>query len=121
MRCFLFLTLLAAACAQEASKPKRRVRPRLARRLADAQDMEVDTPNGPVMAWRLGDGPATLLVHGWEADNALWSPMIDACAEPNTTDTICVRSGIASPACPTRLTPRARRPPLRFIFGRRPS
>ena len=66
---------------EEAAKPKRRVRPRLARRLADAQDLEVETPHGPVMAWRLGDGPATLLVHGWEDDNALWSPMIDACAD----------------------------------------
>jgi pimeloyl-ACP methyl ester carboxylesterase len=66
---------------EEASKPSRRVRPRLARKLADGEDVEVDTPNGPVMAWRLGVGPATLLVHGWEDDNALWSPLIDACAE----------------------------------------
>jgi len=71
----------AKALLEEAAKPKRRVRPRLARRLADAQDLEVDTPNGPVMAWRLGDGPATLLVHGWEDDNALWSPLIDAFAD----------------------------------------
>jgi pimeloyl-ACP methyl ester carboxylesterase len=71
----------AKALLEEAAKPKRRVRPRLARRLADAQDLEVHTPNGPVMAWRLGDGPASLLVHGWEDDNALWSPLIDACAD----------------------------------------
>jgi len=71
----------AMALLEEAAKPKRRVRPRLARRLADAQDLEVDTPNGPVMAWRLGDGPASLLVHGWEDDNALWSPLIDAFAD----------------------------------------
>ena len=65
---------------EEASKPKRRARPRLARKLADAEDLEVQTPHGPVMAWRLGVGPASLLVHGWEDDNALWSPLIDACA-----------------------------------------
>jgi pimeloyl-ACP methyl ester carboxylesterase len=65
---------------EEAAKPKRRVRPRLARKLADAEDLEVQTPHGPVMAWRLGAGPASLLVHGWEDDNALWSPLIDACA-----------------------------------------
>ena len=29
------------------------------------------------MAWRLGSGPAVLLVHGWEDDNSLWSPFID--------------------------------------------
>ena len=69
------LTLL-----EESAYPKRRVRPRLARKLADAEDLEVQTPNGPVMAWRLGVGPASLLVHGWEDDNALWSPLIDACA-----------------------------------------
>jgi pimeloyl-ACP methyl ester carboxylesterase len=71
----------ALALIEEAAKPKRRVRPRLARKLADAEDREIDTPHGPVMAWRLGEGPASLLVHGWEDDNALWSPMIDACAD----------------------------------------
>lgn len=64
----------------EASRPKRRVRPRLARKLGEAEDLEVQTPHGPVQAWRLGAGPASLLVHGWEDDNALWSPLIDACA-----------------------------------------
>ena len=65
----------------EAAVPVRRVRPRLARQLADGEDLQVDTPHGPVMAWRLGVGPATLLVHGWEDDNALWSPLIDECAK----------------------------------------
>ncbi|HEY2662359.1 MAG TPA: alpha/beta hydrolase [Caulobacteraceae bacterium] len=71
----------AEAMLAEAAKPVRRVRPRLARQLADGEDLEVDTPHGPVMAWRLGVGPATLLVHGWEDDNALWSPLIDECAK----------------------------------------
>jgi len=75
------LDAAARELVEEASRPSRRVRPRLARKLADGEDMQVDTPNGPVMAWRLGAGPATLLVHGWEDDNALWSPLIDACAE----------------------------------------
>jgi pimeloyl-ACP methyl ester carboxylesterase len=70
----------ALALLEESARPKRRVRPRLARKLADAQDLQVDTPNGPVMAWRLGAGPASLLIHGWEDDNALWSPLIDVCA-----------------------------------------
>jgi pimeloyl-ACP methyl ester carboxylesterase len=61
-------------------KPTRRVRPRLARKLHEAEDRQIDTPAGPVMAWRLGVGPATLMVHGWEDDNALWSPLIDECA-----------------------------------------
>jgi pimeloyl-ACP methyl ester carboxylesterase len=69
----------ALRLADEARRPKRRVRPRLARALSRGEDVEVDTPHGPVMAWRLGIGPATLLIHGWEDDNALWSPLIDAC------------------------------------------
>ncbi len=62
-------------------RPKRRVRPRLARMLNEAQDLEVATAHGGIMAWRLGAGPATLMVHGWEDDNALWSPLIDLNAE----------------------------------------
>jgi pimeloyl-ACP methyl ester carboxylesterase len=57
--------------------PRRRARPRLAEPLHEAEDRLIDTPAGPVMAWRLGAGPAILLVHGWEDDNALWGPLID--------------------------------------------
>ncbi len=58
------------------SRPRRRARPRLAEPLAAAQDLEAPTASGPVAAWRLGEGPAVLLVHGWGDDNALWGPMI---------------------------------------------
>jgi pimeloyl-ACP methyl ester carboxylesterase len=67
----------------DALRPRRRARPRLAAPLHEARDGEVPTPFGPVMAWRLdpwgssGASPATLLVHGWEDDNALWGPLID--------------------------------------------
>ena len=71
----------AKRLVESLGKPKRRVRPRLARMLNEAEDREVATPNGALMAWRLGAGPATLMVHGWEDDNALWSPLIDTCAE----------------------------------------
>jgi pimeloyl-ACP methyl ester carboxylesterase len=37
----------------------------------------VETPVGPVMTWRVGEGPAALLVHGWEDDNALWGPLLE--------------------------------------------
>ncbi|HYM32176.1 MAG TPA: alpha/beta fold hydrolase [Candidatus Cybelea sp.] len=56
--------------------PARRVRPRLAEPLRDAQEFDVETPFGPVKAWRLGRGKATLLVHGWDDDNSLWSPLL---------------------------------------------
>lgn len=68
----------------DALRPRRRARPRLAEPLREARDAEVATPFGPVMAWRLDPwgasaaAPATLLVHGWEDDNALWGPMIEA-------------------------------------------
>ena len=58
-------------------QPRRRVRPRLAEPLHEAMDHQIETSIGPVMAWRLGSGPAVLLVHGWEDDNALWGPLID--------------------------------------------
>ena len=71
----------ARRLVEELGRPKRRVRPRLARMLNEAEDLEVATAHGGIMAWRLGSGPATLMVHGWEDDNALWSPLIDLCAE----------------------------------------
>ncbi len=58
--------------------PKRRARPRLAEPLRMAEEREVETPFGPVKAWRLGKGPAVMLVHGWDDDNCLWGPMIEA-------------------------------------------
>lgn len=67
----------AEALVDRLLTPKRRVRPRLAEPLRDADDMQVETPVGPVMAWRLGKGPAVLLVHGWDDDNCLWGPLID--------------------------------------------
>ncbi|MGE3143388.1 MAG: alpha/beta fold hydrolase, partial [Hyphomonadaceae bacterium] len=59
---------------------RRRARPRLAEALYDAHDESVATPFGPVQAWRLGQGPAVLCVHGWEDDNAIWGPLIDTFA-----------------------------------------
>src|SRR5579875_3894587 len=67
----------AEALIEAVMRPKRRARPRLAEPLHEAEDREIATPAGPVMAWRLGSGPAALLVHGWEDDNALWGPMIE--------------------------------------------
>lgn len=67
----------AEALIERMMVPKRRVRPRLAEALRDAEDREIETPSGGIMAWRLGKGPATLLVHGWEDDNCLWGPLVD--------------------------------------------
>jgi pimeloyl-ACP methyl ester carboxylesterase len=60
--------------------PARRTPPRVARQLEAARSVRVDTPHGWVPAWRLGEGPATLLVHGWEDDHCLWTRTIDALA-----------------------------------------
>jgi pimeloyl-ACP methyl ester carboxylesterase len=38
----------------------------------------IATPHGAVAAWREGTEPATVLVHGWEDDNSLWSPLMAA-------------------------------------------
>ena len=62
--------------------PRRRDEPRLAPALAEVERHAVPTPHGGVAAWRLGEGPAVLLLHGWEDDHTLWAPLIDAlCAD----------------------------------------
>ena len=71
----------ARALLTEVMSPKRRARVRLAEPLRDAQSFEIDTPLGKIAAWRLGEGPAVLCVHGWQDDNALWSPLIQALSE----------------------------------------
>lgn len=71
----------ARALLADVMTPKRRARPRLAAPLHDAQAVEIDTPHGKVAAWRLGEGPAVLCVHGWQDDNALWGPLIQALSE----------------------------------------
>ena len=58
--------------------PARRAEPRLAPALASTEKQLVPSPQGVLAAWRLGDDPAVLLVHGWEDDNSLWAPLIDA-------------------------------------------
>jgi pimeloyl-ACP methyl ester carboxylesterase len=49
----------------------------MSQRLATIGATVVPTRWGDLSAWRLGSGPAVLLVHGWEDDNSLWSPLID--------------------------------------------
>lgn len=62
---------------QEYAVPKRPRDARVAERLGAVDPVLVPTRWGVLSAWRLGIGPAVLLVHGWEDDNSLWSPMID--------------------------------------------
>lgn len=71
----------ARALLTEVMTPKRRARPRLAEPLRNAQDFEIETPDGGIAAWRHGEGPAVLLVHGWQDDNSLWSPLVSALAD----------------------------------------
>jgi pimeloyl-ACP methyl ester carboxylesterase len=61
--------------------PARRAEPRLAPALASTEKQLVPSPQGVLAAWRLGDGPAVLLVHGWEDDNSLWAPLIEELVE----------------------------------------
>jgi pimeloyl-ACP methyl ester carboxylesterase len=71
----------ARALLTEALTPRRRARQRLAEPLRNARDVEIETPAGKIAAWRLGEGPAVLLVHGWQDDNSLWSPLIQSLAD----------------------------------------
>jgi pimeloyl-ACP methyl ester carboxylesterase len=67
----------AEALLLRMTRARRRERPRVAEALRRAEDREIETPYGGVIAWRLGEGPAVLMVHGWEDDNALWGPLIE--------------------------------------------
>ena len=71
----------ARALLKEVVTPKRRARQRIAEPLRDVQQVDIETSAGKIAAWRLGDGPAVLLVHGWQDDNSLWSPLISALSE----------------------------------------
>jgi pimeloyl-ACP methyl ester carboxylesterase len=57
--------------------PKRLREARVAERLTTVEPVRVPSLWGELCAWRLGAGPAVLLVHGWQDDNSLWSPLID--------------------------------------------
>ncbi|MGE0830443.1 MAG: alpha/beta fold hydrolase [Hyphomonadaceae bacterium] len=59
-----------------ALQPRLRVRPRVSEALNGIDAREVKTPGGSLAAWRLGEGPAILLIHGWEDDHSLWTRMI---------------------------------------------
>ncbi len=71
----------ARALLRQMTMPKRRARQRLAEPLRAARDVAIETEQGKIAAWRLGEGPAVLLVHGWQDDNSLWSPLIQALAD----------------------------------------
>src|SRR6185295_18550638 len=59
-----------------ASIPGRRGEPRLATLLEGVEQIAVATPHGRVAAWRVGRGPAVLLVHGWQDSARLWDPLM---------------------------------------------
>jgi pimeloyl-ACP methyl ester carboxylesterase len=71
----------ARALLKEVVTPKRRARQRIAEPLRDVQQVVIETAAGKIAAWRHGEGQAVLLVHGWQDDNSLWSPLISALAE----------------------------------------
>jgi pimeloyl-ACP methyl ester carboxylesterase len=65
---------------REYAVPKHVREARVSERLRTVEPVRVPSPWGELCAWRLGSGPAVLLVHGWQDDNSLWSPLIDALA-----------------------------------------
>lgn len=58
--------------------PPRREEPRLAEALVSVERHMLPGPQGAVAAWRVGEGPAVLLVHGYADDQSLWSVLIEA-------------------------------------------
>jgi pimeloyl-ACP methyl ester carboxylesterase len=74
----LSLDEMVQALRDRVEKPGRLREPRRAIPLAEVDPAMVPTPHGRVAAWRAGAGAATMLVHGWQDDTSLWSPMIAA-------------------------------------------
>jgi pimeloyl-ACP methyl ester carboxylesterase len=68
------------AFLREYAVPKRLREARMAEGLAPIPATVVASRWGDLSAWRLGSGPAVLLVHGWQDDNSLWSPLVDELA-----------------------------------------
>ncbi len=71
----------ALALLSARDQPRRRARPRVGRALAEASEHMLPIESGEIAAWRLGEGPAVLMIHGWEDDNALWGPAVDLFAQ----------------------------------------
>lgn len=110
----------ARALLERIGTPRRRTRPRVSRALQDAGEHEIDTPSGSLSAWRIGQGPAVLMIHGWEDDNALWGPLADRFAREaravvafdlpghgfsQATDTTPIGVGVAVKAVAEQLGP----------------
>jgi pimeloyl-ACP methyl ester carboxylesterase len=76
---FAFPQRTDARVAREFATP-RRVRGEFHAAQLPAADekMRVPTGEGWVVAWRWGEGPAFLLVHGWEDDHHCFDPLIAA-------------------------------------------
>ena len=53
----------------------------MAERLASVEEHRIRSHGVMVSAWRLGADPAVLLIHGWEDNHSLWSPLIDSLAD----------------------------------------
>jgi pimeloyl-ACP methyl ester carboxylesterase len=68
----------AAGLLDLLSRPRRRAVPRACSLLSRGEAFTVEGDFGAVAAWRLGEGPASLLVHGWEDDHSLWTPLVSA-------------------------------------------
>jgi pimeloyl-ACP methyl ester carboxylesterase len=64
----------AEALQDAIGRPRRRKAPRVAKALETADHRMIDG----LSTWRLGQGPAVLLVHGWEDDTSLFGPLIEA-------------------------------------------
>ena len=58
-------------------RPRRRPRLRVAAPLREVARTDVMTGVGPVAAWRYGEGPAVMLIHGSRDDHTLWTPLIE--------------------------------------------
>lgn len=69
----------------QSGQPKRRAVPRVSPLLHQAEHEMIETGSGKIAVWHLLGAryadPPVLLVHGWEDDTSLWTPLIALLAE----------------------------------------
>jgi pimeloyl-ACP methyl ester carboxylesterase len=67
------------AVIDRATIPGRPREPKLAAQLDGVARQRIRTAHDELAVWRVGRGPAVLLVHGWLDSSRLWDPLMEAC------------------------------------------
>jgi pimeloyl-ACP methyl ester carboxylesterase len=75
------IALQAKRLLNQSGSPKRRAVPRVCPILAAGEHRMIGEEGAQIATWRLEGtdlgGPAALLIHGWDDDNSVWTPLVE--------------------------------------------